>query len=509
MLARCDALVRASVETGIESSVTLKAWLANLYQRDGWTADHVRRVADLAVLIGTMLGVDRPTLEQIERAALLHDVGRLAVPDSLLRKPGPLTDDERTLIRTHVQVAYEIASASPFLEPVATTLFAVRERYDGTGYPLGLSGEAIPLPARIIAVAEGLDTLGSAERHRAGRGGRGACDAGARRGRLLRPGDRACLAPLRGQRGPHRGRGRGSAPVVSAAARLSSVGGRDVPDRRIPDRDGVGHRRVRDARRQRPRAQPAHASSSSSAARPSEASSSAPRFPPSGRWSARSWVSSARGLSKNDYKDLLAMLYQIFKLGQQSGVMALESHFEAPAKSPIMSKYPKFLNNHHAVDFLADSIKVIMSGGLGPHDLEALMDQDIEVSHHELTRPAGTLAKVADALPGLGIVAAVLGVVTTMESIGGPPEEIGHKVGAALVGTFLGILMSYGFAQPLATSLEQRVADDGNYEQCIKAGVLAMYKGFPPMVAIEFARRVLPPEVRPTFDETEQLVKGA
>ena len=162
MLARSDALVRASRETGIESSVTLKAWLANLYQRDGWTADHVRRVADLAVLIGTMLGVDPPTLEQIERAALLHDVGRLAVPDGLLRKPGPLTDDERTLIRTHVQVAYEIASASPFLEPVADTLFAMRERYDGTGYPLGLSGEAIPLPARIIAVAEGLDTLGSA-----------------------------------------------------------------------------------------------------------------------------------------------------------------------------------------------------------------------------------------------------------------------------------------------------------------------------------------------------------
>jgi response regulator RpfG family c-di-GMP phosphodiesterase len=162
MLARADALVRASRETGIESSVTLKAWLASLYQRDGWTADHVRRVADLAVLIGTMLDVDPATLDQIEKAALLHDVGRLAVPDNLLRKPGPLTDDERTLIRTHVQVAYEIASASPFLEPVADTLFAVRERYDGSGYPLGLSGEAIPLPARIIAVAEGLDTLGSA-----------------------------------------------------------------------------------------------------------------------------------------------------------------------------------------------------------------------------------------------------------------------------------------------------------------------------------------------------------
>lgn len=215
------------------------------------------------------------------------------------------------------------------------------------------------------------------------------------------------------------------------------------------------------------------------------------------------------GLGRADYKELLAMLYQLFKLGQQSGVMALESHFDAPASSPIMSKYPRFLKNHHAVDFLADSIKVIMTGGIGPHDLEALMDQDLEVRHHEQGQAAGALAKIADALPGLGIVAAVLGVVITMESIGGPASEIGHKVGAALVGTFLGILLSYGFVQPLATSLEQRVHDNGHYEQCIKTGLLAMYKGFPPMVAVEFARRVLPSEVRPSFDETEDLVKGA
>jgi chemotaxis protein MotA len=216
-----------------------------------------------------------------------------------------------------------------------------------------------------------------------------------------------------------------------------------------------------------------------------------------------------KGLGKEDYKELLAMMYQLFKLGQQSGVMALESHFDQPAQSPIMSKYPKFLKNHHAVDFLADSIKVIMTGGIGPHDLEALMDQDLEIQHQTLGRPAQALSKIADALPGLGIVAAVLGVVITMESIDGPPGEIGHKVGAALVGTFLGILLSYGFAQPMAASIEARVNDDGAYEQCIKAGVLAMYKGFPPMVAIEFARRVLPQEVRPSFDETEQLVKGA
>jgi chemotaxis protein MotA len=210
---------------------------------------------------------------------------------------------------------------------------------------------------------------------------------------------------------------------------------------------------------------------------------------------------------KGVYVDLLAMLFQIFKVAQQSGVMALETHFEAPDKSSIMTKYPTFLARHEAVDFLADSVKVIIVGGIASHDLEALMDLDLEVRHHEATRPAATLSKIADALPGLGIVAAVLGVVITMGAIDGPPAEIGHKVGAALVGTFLGILLSYGFTQPLAGSLEQRVAEDGHYEKCIKAGLLAMYKGLPPSVAIEFARRVLPEEIRPSFDETEKLCK--
>jgi chemotaxis protein MotA len=214
------------------------------------------------------------------------------------------------------------------------------------------------------------------------------------------------------------------------------------------------------------------------------------------------------GPSKDDYGELLSMLYQLFKVSQQSGVMALESHFENPHESSLMSKFPKFLARHHAVDFLADSIKVVIIGGMGAHDFENLMDLDLEVRHHEATKPAATLTKIADALPGLGIVAAVLGIVITMGVIDGPPSEIGHKVGAALVGTFLGILMSYGFLQPLATNMDQRVAQEGHYEQCIKSGVLAMYKGFPPMVSVEFARRVLPDEVRPSFDETEKLCRG-
>jgi chemotaxis protein MotA len=214
------------------------------------------------------------------------------------------------------------------------------------------------------------------------------------------------------------------------------------------------------------------------------------------------------GLGRADYADLLSMLYQLFRLAQQTGIMALEPHFEDPAKSPIMSKFPKFLARHESVSFLSDSIKVIIVGGMAAHDLEALMDEDLEVHHEDVRAPSQTLLKMSDALPGLGIVAAVLGVVITMQHIDGPPEEIGHHVGAALVGTFLGILASYGFAQPFATSLETRVHEDGRYEQCIKAGVMATFKGLPPAIAIEFARRVLPHHVRPTFEETEALCRA-
>lgn len=215
------------------------------------------------------------------------------------------------------------------------------------------------------------------------------------------------------------------------------------------------------------------------------------------------------GLTRADFADLLSLMYQLFRVVQQTGVMALEPHFETPASSTIISKYPKFLARHHSLAFLADSIKVIIVGGMAAHDLEALMDEDLHVHHEDERGPAAALNKVADALPGLGIVAAVLGIVITMEAIDGPPAEIGHHVGAALVGTFLGILMSYGFAQPLAGSLEQRVADDGRYEQCIKAGVIAMFKGLPPAIAVEFARRVLPHDVRPTFEETEKLCRAS
>jgi chemotaxis protein MotA len=216
----------------------------------------------------------------------------------------------------------------------------------------------------------------------------------------------------------------------------------------------------------------------------------------------------SKGSSANDFLELLGMQYQLYRLVQQSGVMSLESHFEDPHKSPVLSKYPGFLSRHLAVDFLSDSVKVLIIGGISPHDLEALMDEDLEVHHAEAIKPSQTLTKIGDAMPGLGIVAAVLGVVITMGKIDGPPSEIGHSVAAALVGTFLGILLCYGFIGPMGTYLEHIVNDEGHYEKCLKTGLLAVYKGFPPSIAVEFARRVLPHEVRPSFETTEQYCKN-
>jgi chemotaxis protein MotA len=210
-----------------------------------------------------------------------------------------------------------------------------------------------------------------------------------------------------------------------------------------------------------------------------------------------------------DFNELLAMLYQLFRLAQSNGAMALESHLDNPQESAVLAKYPRFLARHSSFAFLADSIRIIIVGGIAPHDLEHLMYEDLEIRQREAMMPTNTLLKVADALPGLGIVAAVLGVVITMQAIDGSPSEIGHKVGAALVGTFLGILLSYGFVQPVAASLEHRVTEELNLEQATKAAVLALHKGFAPAIAVEFARRAIPEECRPSFEETEELCRSA
>ncbi|MDZ4724384.1 MAG: flagellar motor stator protein MotA [candidate division Zixibacteria bacterium] len=215
------------------------------------------------------------------------------------------------------------------------------------------------------------------------------------------------------------------------------------------------------------------------------------------------------GLTKKDFLDLLVMMYQIFNVARRDGLVGLESHIEHPEQSEIFKRYPKFLKNHHAVAFFTDTMRVIISGSVQPHDLDDLMDADIEVLHEEELKPSQALSSVSDALPGLGIVAAVLGIVITMSSIGGPPEVIGQNVAAALVGTFLGILMSYGFVGPLAASLTHRSHDTKQYMGCMKYALLSFHKGVAGVIAVEFARRSLFAEVRPGFLELEKACNDA
>jgi chemotaxis protein MotA len=219
-------------------------------------------------------------------------------------------------------------------------------------------------------------------------------------------------------------------------------------------------------------------------------------------------VLSGGNIPKTAYIELLTLIYDLGQTVKKDGQLALESHMENPHSSSIFSKYPIFLKQHHAVDFLADTGRVIVMGGIPPFEIEALMEADIETHHEESARSVSVLTKVGDAMPGLGIVAAVLGIVITMQVIDGPPQEIGHKVAAALVGTFLGILAAYGFIQPLATSLETMNQNEARYLQCIKAGMLALARAMPPVIAVEFARRTIFSDVRPSFKEMETAVRS-
>lgn len=209
------------------------------------------------------------------------------------------------------------------------------------------------------------------------------------------------------------------------------------------------------------------------------------------------------------YLEQLKMLNDVFVYARKHGMAKLESDLDEPEKSQVFSKYPKFLADHHALHFFCDTVRMAISGGVGHLELDQLMELDIETHHHEGSEPVAALTTVADSLPGLGIVAAVLGVVITMGSIGGPPEEVGHKVAAALVGTFLGILMCYGFFGPLAANMSKINEAHGQYLNVLRMGVLAFIKGMPPSLAVEFARRTIPPHLRPSFKDTEATLKGA
>jgi chemotaxis protein MotA len=213
-------------------------------------------------------------------------------------------------------------------------------------------------------------------------------------------------------------------------------------------------------------------------------------------------------ISKGAYVELLTLIYDLGQTVRKDGQLALESHMEDPHSSSIFSKYPTFLKQHHAVDFLADTGRIIVMGGVPPYEIESLMDADIETHHEESARPVSVLTKVGDAMPGLGIVAAVLGIVITMQVIDGPPQEIGHKVAAALVGTFLGILAAYGFLQPFAANLEMTNQNEARYLQCLRAGLMALARSMPPVIAVEFARRTIFSDVRPSFKEMEEAVRS-
>lgn len=208
------------------------------------------------------------------------------------------------------------------------------------------------------------------------------------------------------------------------------------------------------------------------------------------------------------YEELIKALYELFMLGRREGMIALEEHVNTPATSAILSKYPSIQKNHHAVEFLCNALRPIVDGRVKPDQLELLLETELkarEVEHHA---PIGVLAKTADALPGFGIVAAVLGIIITMGAIAGPPEEIGHKVGAALVGTFLGILLSYGFAHPLASNMEFIGAAELAYLRCMSTSIVAFAKGLAPIVAVDVARRGLSSDVRPSAEELETMLKA-
>jgi len=212
-------------------------------------------------------------------------------------------------------------------------------------------------------------------------------------------------------------------------------------------------------------------------------------------------------VNKDVYIELLQLLYELFQYAKREGLIALETHIENPESSSILSKYPSFLANEHGVNFLCDTLKVVLSGGVPAHDLEELMDIDIDAVMEEEEVPPHALQVMADAFPGLGIVAAVLGIIVTMGSIAAGAESVGHHVASALVGTFLGVLFSYGFFGPIASYMGKIAEKEAKYLMVIKASLLSFAKGTPASVAIEYGRRAIDPENRPSFQETEESIK--
>lgn len=212
---------------------------------------------------------------------------------------------------------------------------------------------------------------------------------------------------------------------------------------------------------------------------------------------------------REEYIDLLKLVYDILVMARKDGVLAIERHIEDPDKSDIFKKYPGVLADGPMMEFIIDCLRLISGGNLDPHELESLLEFELETHHKEASEPAHAVQKVADALPGFGIVAAVLGIVSTMAAIdGASTAEIGHKVGAALVGTFLGILVAYGFVGPIAAAMEHKAHDESKAFEVVKMALVASVRGYPPPVAVEFARKLLYSGVRPNFRDLEQELRG-
>jgi chemotaxis protein MotA len=208
--------------------------------------------------------------------------------------------------------------------------------------------------------------------------------------------------------------------------------------------------------------------------------------------------------NKAAYVDLLGLQYTLFKLVKARGLLALEEHIENPTQSALFNNFPSFMRNHHAVEFMCDYLRMITLGTRVPHEMEALMDEELETHHQESERLVNAIQALADGTPALGIVAAVLGVIHTMGSISEPPEVLGHMIGGALVGTFLGVFVAYGFFGPMAQSLRNIYEAEHKYMLAMKVGMLAHISGYAPAIAIEFARKALMSEVRPTFLEVDE-----
>lgn len=219
-------------------------------------------------------------------------------------------------------------------------------------------------------------------------------------------------------------------------------------------------------------------------------------------------VLSGSKFGKQRYLNLLKMMYMFLNKVRKEGLLSVENDVEKPKESAVFKAFPDFLADHHALHFVCDTLRMAITGGVDPFDMDQMMELDMEVHHHEATQPVAALTTMADALPGLGIVAAVLGVVITMGSLGGPPEEIGEKVAAALVGTFLGILLCYGVAGPLSANMAKTADEHNDYLHVLRVLLLAFLKGSAPMIAIELGRRAIPARARPTFDEMEKFCKG-